>query len=754
MSSLKRRHFLQGAASTLTALGLSQTNFLRQAQQYDRAMAQGKPGRKLALLVGINGYDTVKQLQGCHTDVELQWELLVHRYGFDPKDILVLADREFSFLNYKPDRPTRKNILEHFEKHLIDQATADSTVLFHYSGHGGLIQDPQTSLPKLLKIDFDGKRIELPNTLKAASTILPIDHSTNNAGEVNDIMGRTLFLLASVLAQKTPNITMVLDSCHSGGGFRGNLQVRTPDTNGQPQGLPSAAERAYQQELLGKLKNLGLTEAELMKRRMAGIAAGVAIGSVQYDQLAADMAVSDFYAGALTYTLTRYLWQQPVSEAIETVFANIASRTQEIGRSDRSDQQPMFDVAGADLRKRPIYLSEAAMPFADAVIRQVVSKTEIQYWLGGVSSRSLTANQEGTLYSVINGKGEEIGQVKHLKRRGLEGVGELVSGSLGELKQGTLLREKVRGLPTNLKLRIGLDPSLGQNLEAARSALSQIPRVEVVGSMDSMDYRLGRVIPAYKQQFATFAPDLSEGTIGLFSPALTPMTATFGISSTETISDGIDRLKSRIQSLLAAMVLKTMGGIDTGSNGRQQALTVRVESTGETGRQISATQFAPQTKIRIRVQNTSDRPLYVGVLSIGSAGNLRVLYPYYDEFDGAEEKARLLPGKELSLPDPKVNFNLSATPGAVEILVFSSKSPIRDALRGLKEISRSGRGGISSRSAISREPMAGGDAVDTLGALLGDIDRNTRSDIGVEPSVRAVSVNQFALVSMVVQVMK
>lgn len=84
MNSIKRRHFLQFAGSTLAAIGLSQLDFRQQAEQYGRVLAQGTP-RKLALLVGINSYlSPVPSLQGCKNDVLLQRELLVHRFGFNP----------------------------------------------------------------------------------------------------------------------------------------------------------------------------------------------------------------------------------------------------------------------------------------------------------------------------------------------------------------------------------------------------------------------------------------------------------------------------------------------------------------------------------------------------------------------------------------------------------------------------------------------------------------------------------------------
>ncbi|ESA38710.1 peptidase c14 caspase catalytic subunit p20 [Leptolyngbya sp. Heron Island J] len=58
------------------------------------------------------------------------------------------------------------------------------------------------------------------------STFVPgdIDDEINT---VDDIMGRTLFLLMSAL--DTDNVTAVLDSCYAGGGTRGSLRIRAAD---------------------------------------------------------------------------------------------------------------------------------------------------------------------------------------------------------------------------------------------------------------------------------------------------------------------------------------------------------------------------------------------------------------------------------------------------------------------------------------------------------------------------------------------
>ncbi len=103
MHRIPRRHFLQFAGATLATLGLSQLNIQQQAERYGKVLAQGTP-RKLALLVGINKYAADQQLQGCVNDLELQRHLLIHRFGFNPKDIHTLFD----------EKATRSGILQAF----------------------------------------------------------------------------------------------------------------------------------------------------------------------------------------------------------------------------------------------------------------------------------------------------------------------------------------------------------------------------------------------------------------------------------------------------------------------------------------------------------------------------------------------------------------------------------------------------------------------------------------------------------------
>jgi hypothetical protein len=739
MPPIDRRHFLQFAGSTLASIGLSQLDFLHQSDRYAKVLAQGKPGRKLALLVGINRYpEGISTLKGCLMDVELQRELLVHRYGFNPKDILIVSDKEA----LKPDRAT---LLEAFQTHLVKQAKPGDVVVFHFSGHGSLVKDPNP-LPELFKNE-NGVSTRIQNQQEVNGTLVPNDRFTADPNQVQDIMGKSLFLLTYGL--KTDNVTLILDSCHSGGGTRGNLLFRSTSSrqNGLDTASPSQVELAFQEKLM---KDLGLSESEFQRLRQQGIAKGVAIGSAQYDQLAADAPFDNeaFYAGAFTYLLTRYLWQQSVDEAIGTVFVNLARSTRDVSNRARVvTQEPLFAANPERHRQQPTYFLKPPTPFAEAVVRSISPNGQIEFWLGGISSSSLNDSKRGSIFSVIDKAGKEIAQIEQTDRKGLVATGRLKTGKLANLQPGALLRERVRGLPTNLKLRVGLDPSLGKDLQTVKAALQNQGRIEIVASDQVMNYRLGRMTATYQnllsQQDIATLPKV--GSTGLFTGDLRPLAATFG-DPEETIEAAIERLAPRLQAFLAAEVLKAIGGVDVVKGGQSNGLTVDVRSTGSTGRQVAINQFIPGTQIQIQIQNTSDRDLYVSVISLGDAGRMRVLFPYVDFAEGRE---RLTPSQALTVPEPGINFRLGS-PGLLEIIVLSSSESLRDALKALKEIGV--RGGISSSRGVSQDALSGQDSVNVVEAMLGNINRNSRSDVVTTVDNPLVDATRYRVTAITIKV--
>lgn len=452
MSNIKRRHFLQFSASTLATLGLSQLDIMQQGDRVGQVLAQSTP-RKLALLVGINEYSgTIPALKGCVNDVMLQKELLIYRFGFKSEDIRILTDKQ----------TTRQGILTAFEEHLIQQAKPGDVVVFHFSGHGSQVEDRDRDSPDGLNSTFVPIDSELPPGY-------PI-----TGGAVQDIMGHTLFLLMSAL--KTDNVTVVLDSCHSGGGTRGNLRVRSRDGGLLLQ--PSPAELDYQQQWLGKL---GLSQQQFIELRRKGVAKGVVIASAKREQYAADASFDDFYAGAFTYLLTQYLWQQSGNEPVNRAIVNVARNTKYLARKEGNDQDPELETNfSKENTNAPIYFSRFSALPAEAVITQV-NKDQVKLWLGGIDSQSLEAFKKDMILTVLDPQGGERGLVKLGDRQGLIADGKLLTTARAQIpiQPGTLLQERIRSIPNNLTLKIGLDKSLDNNTaQQVTQALQALNRIE------------------------------------------------------------------------------------------------------------------------------------------------------------------------------------------------------------------------------------------------------------------------------------
>lgn len=384
MTPITRRHFLQFVGSTLAAIGFNQLSFLESAQRYGKVLAQSTP-RKLALLVGINNY--VKQpLEGCLNDLDLQRYLLIHRFGFNPKDIYILSN----------EKATRGGILTAFEEHLIKQAKPGDVVVYHYSGHGSQILDPNPIVVE------PGQSEGLAGTFVPVDGNLPDDYP-NVGGEVTDITGHTLFLLMSAL--KTENVTAVLDSCFSGGATR-DVKVRSRD--GGEKILVSHDEKTYQEEWLSRLN---LSPEEFIKGYRKGVAKGVVLAGTDPNQLAREENINGFKCGLFSYLLTHFLWQSDGN--IEQVFQQILPEIPKLYR-----QTPRYEVkVGSGYEKEKPYFIDLPNPSAEAVVIQVKGDNA-KLWLGGVDLRKVTV---GKLFTAVKG----MGQVRVLSRNGLVAEGKI-----------------------------------------------------------------------------------------------------------------------------------------------------------------------------------------------------------------------------------------------------------------------------------------------------------------------------------------
>ena len=232
-------------------------------------------------------------------------------------------------------------------------------------------------------------------------------------------MGHTLFLLMSAL--KSEDFTAVLDSCYSGAATR-KFRVRARDGGNKVQISPE--EKSYQDKWLSRLN---LSREEFVKRYREGVAKGVVLAATNPTQTAADAKLNGFYAGAFTYNLTQYLWQQTSTpeSAIAYVVPNIPQEF---------NQTPGYEAKeGSGNEKKPIYFINNPSPAADAVITEVKGN-EAKLWFGGANLGEL---DNGTVFTIIDARGGSSGKVTLRSRIGLVGVATVE----GVVEEGILLRK-------------------------------------------------------------------------------------------------------------------------------------------------------------------------------------------------------------------------------------------------------------------------------------------------------------------------
>jgi hypothetical protein len=146
-------------------------------------------------------------LDGAVNDAELMNHLLQDRFGFAAADILFL----------KNEQASRARILHEFQAHLIDAASPGDLSLFYYAGHGSQVRN-------LASDEAD----------QLDETLVPSDSEAGSP----DIRDKEMARLYRTALNKHVLLTVVLDSCHSGGMSRGGWNRAGKTRNLPPSPTP------------------------------------------------------------------------------------------------------------------------------------------------------------------------------------------------------------------------------------------------------------------------------------------------------------------------------------------------------------------------------------------------------------------------------------------------------------------------------------------------------------------------------------
>lgn len=764
--ALKRRAFLQ-AGGAIAAFGLSELLLGRFTDRYQQALAQ-PARRKLALLIGINQYpETVcdyspargTALTGCLTDVELQAELLRHRFGFQSSDILMLTDQA----------ATRQGITDAFRHHLIEQSSPGDLVVFHFSGLGSQI-----------RIDGAGDA--------AQSSLVPIDGflPTAETPMIHDFLQETLGLLLSALP--TNQVITVIDAGYSrvGRTMQGNLRIRSrPDS---PVGLICAAELDLQEELIRQTR---LSRDQIRQRWQTGQLPGTLLQAGSFDRIVTEAQWSGFSAGLFTAALTQQLWSTTPTTPIWVSFQQSATAL----RQTVGNQQPSLGgpIAAGLPGLNPVS--------ADGVIRSVEEDGKAQVWLAGFPTpvlenasllwcavsdpQSSPPADPATLPPLIQIRSREglIGR----SRGGRSGSAASSVGSTAgplRLAPGQLIQEMVRVLPRNLGLTVAIDGELARIERVdATSAFAAMPRVSsVIAGEQPADLLFGKthtasLIAAAPPQTASSSdaakpstqdaplptpnlPNLPTETAsryGLFSPGRTAIPNTL-IPTPEAVKSAINRMTPQLKTLLALKLLRL-----TQNPGSSQ-LGVRVLLETTTPARLIASQttirrplpptprltFPPidsptatlpvGSQIRYRLQNYSDQPLYFLLIGIDTRGNPLLFAPPATSPNPDATRPALAPQEILTLPLDREGWSVQRPIGLAETHLIFSCQPFHQTEQILK----------GHTSQIT-------DSLETIQAILQDLHQASTpliANLEIPPDSYALDVRAWATLSFVYQVVE
>ncbi|MBD2594704.1 caspase family protein [Nostoc spongiaeforme FACHB-130] len=579
---MQRRTFLKRIGSILAVLGVTEAELFTWSQHY-QALAQPTP-RKLALLVGINQYRKSPSLSGCLTDVELQKELLIHRFGFLPANILTLTDEQAS----------REFIEAACLDHLGKQVKSDDVVVFHFSGYGTRI-----------------KANESDETLQNA--LVP----TNENLEIQDekiatyLLEETLLLLLRSLP--TEKVTAILDTSYD-----------LPSTI-----QPTSWRIRARQELAAKLATAEIEFLEQLKTKASLTNAVILSATTDPKQVAQEGLFSGFSAGLFTYALTQYLWETTPATTLQFSLAHVDSAMSKWG----SKQHPSLVNSKKALTSESLLLDQN-LGAEGAILNIEEDGKTVQIWLGGLPPQVLENYGVNSRLTSANGE-----QLILRSRTGLTAKAQISGLELATpLQVGQLIQEAVRVLPRNISLNIGLDAGLEriERVDATSAFAAMASMVSVVTGEQPPDYIFGKLSQT-PSRYGLFAPagQLIANGAGEVGEAVKVAVTRLATKLPHLLAAKLWRLTENEGS--SRLPIKGSLEIVNGISPKVilQRETLRTVDTKTTKKPLSTQHSALSTltipigsRIQYRIQNKGDRTVYLMLIGLKNHRTAIAFYPW------------------------------------------------------------------------------------------------------------------------------
>ncbi|KAI4597538.1 hypothetical protein KJ359_004240 [Pestalotiopsis sp. 9143b] len=517
----------------------------------------------------------------------------------------VLANQGFDISTCCGEEATRQGILEAWNR-IIDVTTStDDTVVIYYSGHGGIVEDSTKNI---------GKRQDVSAAQQPwrYQFLVPVDFRSNpqnddNANEEHPFTGILDVELAHLLratTNRTHNVTVILDCCHSGRMAR---DPSHPD-DAMPRNLPEVEHAAIAKHI-ARLRAEGQIPKEALHIEDNKYAVRIAAAASK-ETAWEYRAQSGQWIGRMTQALSsalREAWQSENKISWRTTLL----RVRELVNIDFSQQNPQ--VEGPDTRL--LFSLEKS-----ATNALVLEPTRGEF--GIIQAGRVSGVRENNVYALMPFGAERPSEKGQIGTATVKKV-------IGSKAQAEISMAPGRGsLPKEGVLAFLLSEALYEWPVAFPEQLHSLP-----DAIDESKYLRRRDPNDDSSSLVTFWQD---GDDLILSNSQGVQVASQHISDNEASSwtNASQFLVKKAEQLAKAQHLQTLACEEKEELKHNLAVTLGTVKNGESDRIIENDGngfIIENDRIYISLQNRGDRTLYISVFDINVAGQISLVSSNHPE---------------------------------------------------------------------------------------------------------------------------
>lgn len=518
-----------------------------------------------ALLIGINKYKYAPDLLGAVNDVHSIKRLLVDSFDFkdDERHIKVLTN----------EQATRKAIIEAIENHLLAKANKNSVVVLHYSGHGSQLKDVSGD-------EADGYD----------ETIVPHD-SGRKPHPNKDITDDELNLLLARLAARTPNVTFIFDSCHSGTATRAAGLARTVPTDDRTPDHQTAkkVEIPYK----GSDDNSDLR---------AKNSAYVLISGSSAEEESLELRENGQTYGAMTWFLTDQIRQAGTDITYRDVMDIVRAKVS----TKYPSQHPQLEGTGMD---RLVFNTRSSVPKPYILVAPKDLK-KVTLKAGQVHGVS-----KGSIYDIFppgekqfSNARKAIAKIKVSAIYPTVSDGEIIEG--GKVQAASRAIERQHSYPDPVLKVFLKDLNTSQILRQIKKELSDFKHIKILQKQNDYDLLL-------REHFGYIITEAGDPT------EIAPRLA---ISDADVVYEAVNQV---------TQWGKWFNILNIKNNNPKLNIDFNIETSSSSEELIEGAEFT------ITINNNSGHRLYLALIDLSSDGQIQMVFPK------ANGKDYLAPGHSL-----------------------------------------------------------------------------------------------------------